>query len=123
MLWYNCFCSPPHRLVRDSSSSCIPLRRAAVAEKKAGASKASTAASPQRKAGEWSEAAKRVLRERYLLKGAQGVVTETPDATAWRVAEAVASAEKQWTNKGGSSPDAIAEQFYSVMVERKFLPN
>jgi ribonucleoside-diphosphate reductase alpha chain len=94
-----------------------------VAEKKAGASKASTAASPQRKAGEWSEAAKRVLRERYLLKDAQGVVIETADDMAWRVAEAVASAEKQWTNKGGSSSDAIAEQFYSVMVERKFLPN
>ena len=29
----------------------------------------------------------------------------------------------KWTNKGGSSSDAIAEQFYSVMVERKFLPN
>ena len=94
-----------------------------MAEKKAGASKASTAASPQRKAGEWSEAAKRVLRERYLLKDAQGVVIETADDMAWRVAEAVASAEKQWTNKGGSSSDAIAEQFYSVMVERKFLPN
>ncbi len=94
-----------------------------MAEKKAGASKASTAASPQRKAGEWSEAADRVLRERYLLKDAQGVVIETPDDMAWRVAEAVASAEKQWTNKGGSSSDAIAEQFYSVMVERKFLPN
>ncbi len=94
-----------------------------MAEKKAGASKASTAASPQRKAGEWSEAAKRVLRERYLLKDAQGVVIETADDMAWRVAEAVASAEKQWTSKGGSSSDAIAEQFYSVMVERKFLPN
>ena len=66
-----------------------------MAEKKAGASKASTAASSQRKAGEWSEAAVRVLRERYLLKDAQGVVIETPDDMAWRVAEAVASAEKQ----------------------------
>ncbi len=94
-----------------------------MAEKKAGASKATTAASSQRKAGEWSEAAVRVFRERYLLKDAKGVVVETPDDLAWRVAQAVASAEKQWSDKGGASPDGIAEQFYSIMVERKFLPN
>ena len=94
-----------------------------MAEKKAGASKAIAAASSQRKAGEWSEAAVRVLRERYLLRDAKGVVIETPDDMAWRVANAVASAEAQWADKGGSSPDEIAKQFYSIMVERKFLPN
>jgi ribonucleoside-diphosphate reductase alpha chain len=94
-----------------------------VAEKKAGASKATIAAPSQRKTGEWSEAAVRVLRERYLLRDAKGVVVETPDDMAWRVANAVASAEEQWTAKGGAAPDTIAEQFYSIMVERKFLPN
>lgn len=94
-----------------------------MAEKKAGASKAIAAASSQRKAGEWSEAAVRVLRERYLLRDAKGVVIETPDDMAWRVANAVASAEAQWVDKGGSSPNEIAKQFYSIMVERKFLPN
>ncbi|HEX6542761.1 MAG TPA: vitamin B12-dependent ribonucleotide reductase [Ktedonobacterales bacterium] len=94
-----------------------------MAEKKAGANKATTAAPPQRKAGEWSEAAVRVLRERYLLKDEHGVVIETPDDMAWRVASAVASAEAQWADKGGASPDAVAEQFYSIMTERKFLPN
>jgi ribonucleoside-diphosphate reductase alpha chain len=94
-----------------------------MAEKKAGASKATSAASSQRKAGEWSEAAQRVFRERYLLKGANGDVTETPDRLVWRVADAVASAEEQWADKGGESRDEIAEKFYSIMVERKFLPN
>jgi ribonucleoside-diphosphate reductase alpha chain len=94
-----------------------------VAEKKAGASKATSAVSSQRKAGEWSEAAQRVFRERYLLKDAKGVVAETPDDLAWRVARAVASAEAKWADKGGASQDKIAEQFYSIMVERKFLPN
>lgn len=94
-----------------------------MAEKKAGASKATSVATSQRKAGEWSEAARRVFSERYLLKDAKGVVAETPDDLAWRVARAVASAEAQWTDKGGASQDEIAEQFYSIMVERKFLPN
>jgi ribonucleotide reductase alpha subunit len=89
-----------------------------VAEKKAGASKATSAVSSQRKAGEWSEAAQRVFRERYLLKDAKGVVAETPDDLAWRVAHAVASAEAKWADKGGASQDEIAEQFYSIMVER-----
>ncbi|MGE5334620.1 MAG: ribonucleotide reductase N-terminal alpha domain-containing protein, partial [Nitrososphaerota archaeon] len=94
-----------------------------MAEKKVGASKATSAASSQRKAGEWSEAAVRVLRERYLLKDEKGVVIETPDDMVWRVASAVASAEATWTDKGGASPDAMAERFYTIMAERKFLPN
>src|SRR5689334_23014736 len=110
--------SPSHRSVRNSSTVDYPVRRAAVAEKKAGARKATNAASSQRKAGEWSEAAVRVFRERYLLKDATGVVAETPDDLAWRVAHAVASAEAQWANTGGASPDEVAEQFYSIMVER-----
>ena len=93
------------------------------AEKKAGASTTKSAASSQRKAGEWSEAARRVLRERYLLKDAQGEPQETPDGLVWRVADAVASAEEQWADKGGASREEIAEQFYTIMAERKFLPN
>src|SRR5690242_16135940 len=123
MLCYNCLCPLRTGRCEIAHQLITPLRRAAVAEKKAGASKATTAASSQRKAGEWSEAAQRVFRERYLLKNAQGVVAETPDRLVWRVADAVASAEEQWADKGGESQDEIAEQFYSIMVERKFLPN
>ncbi|HZC07752.1 MAG TPA: adenosylcobalamin-dependent ribonucleoside-diphosphate reductase [Ktedonobacterales bacterium] len=76
-----------------------------------------------RATGAWSEAAVRVLRERYLLRDAAGTVVETPDELVWRVSHAVAQAETQWTDPNGQTPDDIAEQFYDVMTSRKFLPN
>ena len=75
------------------------------------------------KAGAWSEAATRVLRERYLLRDAEGVVVESADDMAWRVARAVAEAEKQWNDPNGLTVDEIATQFYDVMVSHQFLPN
>ncbi|HEX9036528.1 MAG TPA: ribonucleotide reductase N-terminal alpha domain-containing protein [Ktedonobacterales bacterium] len=89
-------------------------------ENPAGESRGSAA---QRKAGAWSEAATRVLRERYLLRDSEGVVVESPDDLAWRVARAVAGAEKQWKDPEGLTVDQIAEQFYDVMVSHQFLPN
>ncbi len=77
----------------------------------------------RRKAGAWSEAATRVLRERYLLRDADGVVVESADDMAWRVARAVSEAEKQWNDPSGLTPDEIAAQFYDVMVSHQFLPN
>lgn len=77
----------------------------------------------QRAAGAWSEAAVRVLRERYLLRDAAGTVVETPDELIWRVSRAVAEAEKQWTDPAGLTADEIAGQFYDVMASRQFLPN
>jgi ribonucleoside-diphosphate reductase alpha chain len=64
----------------------------------------------------------RVLRERYLLRDADGKIVETPDELCWRVARAVAGAEKQWT-ADATTIEQIAEQFYTVMAEHKFLPN
>src|SRR5437879_8404704 len=87
------------------------------------ATSAKTTTSVKRKSGEWSEAALRVLRERYLLKDAEGKLIETPDDMCWRVASAVASAEAKWQAKTGRTPQEVAEQFYDVMVERKFMPN
>ena len=89
-----------------------------VANQAAGAS-----ASARRTAGAWSEAAQRVLRERYLLRDANGAIVETPDDLCWRVASAVASAEDQWTAKSDVGAAAMTERFYEVMAERKFLPN
>jgi ribonucleoside-diphosphate reductase alpha chain len=77
----------------------------------------------QRKTGAWSEAATRVLRERYLLKDADGVVVETPDDLVWRVSRAVAEAETKWQDPDGLTVEQIAEQFYNVMVSHQFLPN
>jgi ribonucleoside-diphosphate reductase alpha chain len=72
------------------------------------------------RAGTWSEPALRVLNERYLLRVA-GKVVETPDEMCWRVACAIAVAERKW---GGEETVAeVAEQFYDLLIERKFLPN
>ncbi|HEV2461351.1 MAG TPA: ribonucleotide reductase N-terminal alpha domain-containing protein, partial [Ktedonobacterales bacterium] len=92
-------------------------------ETKSGTGRADAAASAARKQGEWSEAAVRVLRERYLLRDANGKVIESPDDMCWRVATAVAAAEEQWAAKTGVSPEKMAKRFYDVMVERQFLPN
>ncbi|MGB4781716.1 MAG: ribonucleotide reductase N-terminal alpha domain-containing protein, partial [Candidatus Methylomirabilis sp.] len=73
------------------------------------------------KTGQWSESALRVLKERYLMRDETGV-RETPEEMCWRVAVAIAKAEEQW---GRSETEArqVAESFYDVMVEGKFLPN
>ena len=73
------------------------------------------------KTGRWSEAALRVLRERYLSRE-KGEVVETPEEMCWRVARAIAAAEERF----GRSPAAIHEvaaAFYDVIVEGSFLPN
>ncbi len=73
------------------------------------------------KIGQWSESALRVLKERYLMRDETGV-RETPEEMCWRVAVAIAKAEGQW---GRSETEArqVAESFYDVMVEGRFLPN
>ena len=71
--------------------------------------------------GEWSEAAQRVLAERYLIKK-DGEVIETPDEMCWRVAHTIARAEEQWA-ENEEEVHKVAEEFYRIMVERKFMPN
>ena len=73
------------------------------------------------KTGRWSEAALRVLRERYLARQ-HGEVVETPEEMCWRVAVAIAAAEARF----GRSPAAqreIATAFYEMLVDGFFLPN
>ncbi len=73
------------------------------------------------RAGRWSEAALRVLRERYLTRE-HGEVVETPEEMCWRVARAIAEAEGRF----GRTPAAqreIATAFYDMMVDGYFLPN
>src|SRR5262249_29741489 len=95
--------------------------------KKAGAGSAGATTPDERPMergnGVWSEAAARVLRERYLLRDAQGDVVETPDELCWRVASAVAQAETPWAERTGESPQTMAERFYEVMARHQFLPN
>jgi ribonucleoside-diphosphate reductase alpha chain len=73
------------------------------------------------KAGVWSEMALRVLRERYLAKDAQGK-SETPEDMCWRVAYAIALAEKRW-GADQATVESWARSYYEVMVETLFLPN
>ncbi|MFC1904675.1 vitamin B12-dependent ribonucleotide reductase [Chloroflexota bacterium] len=62
-----------------------------------------------------------VLERRYLKKGKDGQVIETPDEMFHRVAQAIASAELVYNPE--ADVKARAEQFYQMMAELEFLPN
>jgi ribonucleoside-diphosphate reductase alpha chain len=71
--------------------------------------------------GQWTASAMKVMKERYLARDSQGR-QETPEDMCWRVATAVATAEEQW-GRSSEAIEAVAEEFYNVMVENLFLPN
>ena len=73
------------------------------------------------RSGAWSETALRVLRERYLAKDSKGV-HEAPEDMCWRVAYAIAQAEKRW-GANAETVESWARQYYNVMVDTLFLPN
>ena len=73
------------------------------------------------KVGNWSEAAQRVLRERYLMRRGKEVL-ETPEGLCWRVALAIARAEEKH-GQGPAAAQEVAEAFYDLMVDGVFLPN
>ena len=75
----------------------------------------------ERKTGSWSESAVRVLRERYLWRK-DGKLVEDSDSMCWRVARAVAAAERVW-GASDATVDRVAEQFAQVMIDRQFMPN
>ena len=62
-----------------------------------------------------------VLEKRYLKKDKDGRVIETPEEMFWRVARAIAQAERAY------DPDAdvekTAEEFHHLMASLDFLPN
>ena len=66
--------------------------------------------------------ARTVIRKRYLIKDATGTPAEQPEDMFWRVAGTVAEADRRY---GASDGDVtgMAEQFYRLMVERRFEPN
>lgn len=71
---------------------------------------------------ELSKNALALLQKRYLRKDLDGNIIETPKELFWRVAYAVASAEK---NYGASDDDIfnLAVDFYNMMASLEFLPN
>ncbi len=76
---------------------------------------------PPPKMGDWSESARRVLRERYLARQGDQVL-ETPEGMCWRVAGEMAAVEEKWGKTAEESCE-IAGQFYDLMVDDYFLPN
>ena len=69
-----------------------------------------------------SQNARTVLDKRYLVKDKTGKSVETPEDMFWRVATTVAEPERRYgaTDK---QVEAIANEFYELMTQRRFEPN
>ncbi|GAV26523.1 ribonucleotide-diphosphate reductase subunit alpha [Carboxydothermus islandicus] len=68
-----------------------------------------------------TENALKVLEARYLARNEKGEVIETPEQMFWRVARAIAEAEKIYDKE--ADVEKIAQEFYNFMTELDFLPN
>lgn len=62
-----------------------------------------------------------ILEERFLIRDKHNLLKESSDQLFWRVACAVAKAEKNWGNQ--TSVNHYAAKFYSIMRNHLFLPN
>jgi ribonucleoside-diphosphate reductase alpha chain len=62
-----------------------------------------------------------VLKRRYLIRNGDGELTETVEGLFWRVADAVAAADRRFDKK--ADVKATAARFYEMMTELEFLPN
>ena len=72
--------------------------------------------------GDWTEAAVRVLNERYTRKDEAGRNLETPDDVMWRVAYTIAVVDRKF----GAADEQVtrtARRFYELMVRGQFMPN
>jgi ribonucleoside-diphosphate reductase alpha chain len=63
-----------------------------------------------------------VLTKRYLVRDASGKPTETPEQLFWRVATVVADADRRYGATEGAINE-VADAFYRLMTERRFVPN
>src|SRR5450756_388108 len=66
--------------------------------------------------------ARTVISKRYLIKDATGTPMEQPEDMFWRVAGTVAEADRRY-GASDSEVSSMAENFYRLMVERRFEPN
>src|SRR5712692_1723150 len=66
--------------------------------------------------------ARTVIGKRYLIKDGTGTPVEQPEDMFWRVAGTVAEADRRY-GASDSEVTGIAENFYRLMVERRFEPN
>lgn len=66
--------------------------------------------------------ARTVLEKRYLVKDKSGKPVEKPEEMFWRVATIVAEADRRYGASDGGV-QALAEEFYFLMTQRRFEPN
>src|SRR5687768_1447867 len=66
--------------------------------------------------------ARTVLEKRYLVKNEKGLPVEQPEDLFWRVATVVADADRRYGASEGAVLE-VAEQFYFLMTQRRFIPN
>jgi ribonucleoside-diphosphate reductase alpha chain len=66
--------------------------------------------------------ARTVLEKRYLVKNEKGQPVEQPEDLFWRVATVVAEADRRYGASEGAVNE-VAEQFYFLMTQRRFIPN
>ncbi len=71
---------------------------------------------------ELSQNARIVLEKRYLVRDARGKSTETPEDMFWRVATVVAEADRRY-GASDAQVQALADEFYALMTQRRFEPN
>ncbi len=64
----------------------------------------------------------KVLERRYLIRGEDGDLAETPRQMFWRVARTVAGAEVKFDAEPEEALE-VARDFYTLMSQRMFLPN
>lgn len=69
-----------------------------------------------------TENALKVLERRYLVRGADGNLSETPRQLFWRVASTVAKAELNFQAAPEEALE-VARDYYTLMSQRMFLPN
>ncbi|HEC32326.1 MAG TPA: adenosylcobalamin-dependent ribonucleoside-diphosphate reductase, partial [Deltaproteobacteria bacterium] len=62
-----------------------------------------------------------VLEKRYLKRNEKGEVLETPEDLFWRVARAIAEADKIYD--GDADVEGLAFKFYEMMANLEFIPN
>lgn len=63
-----------------------------------------------------------VLAKRYLRKGGQGEILETPREIYWRVAAAIAAEEAKYPSSP-FSVEELARELYGLITTSRFLPN
>jgi len=69
-----------------------------------------------------TENARTVLERRYLIKDENGDVVESPEEMFRRVAKAISAADANY-NADQDALQQTEEQFYSLLINRDFMPN